>query len=341
MSSYVIEKGNLASYLKHLKDKFELWVPITKGSLTHFAPYDDESEIECRSHTRTSVKTFFLPQRELMFSYTTNSEDEFAEQTISADQKVIFGVRPCDAKAMLLNARLLVDDKTNPSKDIYFNTRLQNTILIGYGCNQPGIACFCHTAGGDPFGLEGLDALVTDLGDTLLVTISEGRTSANVLIVRDIMAKATKEDLERAQQISKVAHDILVSQPKLARPVHGSNALFDLPVWEETAQRCLNCGICTYLCPTCTCFDMIDQVVDNCGQSFRCWDSCMFNLFTQHASGHNPRPGKKERVRQRFMHKLHYFPERHGGDLSCVGCGRCILYCPVNIDIREISKQMA
>ena len=342
MSSYVIKKGNLSAYLKRLKDKFELWTPLTEDGITQFQPYNGLDDIDCKRRTRSSLKSFFLPQRELMFHYSMGQDEALLEQTLPEDQTVIFGVKPCDARAMLLNARVLLHDETNPNQDTYFQARLENTILIGYGCDQPGTTCFCHAVGGDPFGRDGLDAIITDLGEQLLMTLNDSASSAKMLFEKDLMDDATDEDLAAEHQIISAAREtLLASTPKLKQTDADIKSLFDLPVWEESSFRCLNCGICTYICPTCTCFDMMDHFNGTCGNQSRCWDSCMFRLFTQHASGHNPRPGKKERLRQRFMHKLHYFPERHGGDVSCVGCGRCVLYCPVNIDIKEIANQMA
>ncbi len=115
--------------------------------------------------------------------------------------------------------------------------------------------------------------------------------------------------------------------------------LYNAPFWQKLADSCINCGACTFLCPTCYCFDIQDETLNGKGRRIRYWDSCMFPLFTQHASGHNPRGQKVQRVRNRFMHKLKYFPERFG-PLLCVGCGRCIRECPVNIDIREVMRDL-
>ena len=112
---------------------------------------------------------------------------------------------------------------------------------------------------------------------------------------------------------------------------------FDASFWNEIHQKCLGCGICTFLCPTCYCFDITDEVKDEQGKRIRCWDSCMFPQFTLHASGHNPRPTYRERMRQRIMHKFNYCPENYK-ETFCVGCGRCIRNCPVNLDIRQIIK---
>ena len=340
MTSYVMEKGDLSAYLGRLKDKLEVWIPAVEDGIAQLVAYEDGKEANFRVHTRISAKSFLMPQRELLFRYSTDIKGQPPEQTLSEGKKLVFGVKPCDARAMLLNAGVMANGQDGSAQDVYFKTRQQNTIFVGHGCNQPGSACFCLSSGGDPFGEDGLDALITDIGSRLLLTVRVNRPSSALLIEEDFMVKAAAEDMERARLVADAARKVMESAAKLLKPEADSKTLFDLAVWEETAQRCLNCGICTYLCPTCTCFDIIDDVSGGCGNHLRCWDSCMFSLFTQHASGHNPRPGRKERLRQRFMHKLSYFPDRHNGVVSCVGCGRCVLHCPVNIDIREISRQM-
>lgn len=342
MSSYILRKERLPSYLKRLAEKYDVRVPVTVDGITLFSPYQDNLALDFTSHARISAKSFFLPQREVLLHYDTAGDEPQDEQTVADPHKLLFGVKPCDARAIELNARLLADDSSEASvQDIYFKRRVDNTIMLGYGCDQPGASCFCPSAGGGPFDRAGLDALITDIGDELLVTIFEDRPKAQILVHDDLMEEATSESLEVAARIEEDAVKILSSMPGLVKPEPKESELFELALWEETARRCVNCGICTYLCPTCTCFDMMDEISEGCGTQSRCWDSCMFGLFTLHASGHNPRPGGKERVRQRFMHKLSYFPDLHDGVLSCVGCGRCVLYCPVNIDIREISRMMA
>lgn len=342
MSSYILKKEHFPAYLKRLAETFDLHVPQNIEEVTLFAPFRDNSELDFASHPRLSAKSFFLPQREVMLNYDASGEAFQQEQEAADSKKLLFGVKPCDARAIEINARLLADDSGQATaQDIFFKKRVDNTILVGYGCDQPGTACFCSSTGGGPFDHTGLDALVTDIGDELVITLFEDRPKSQKLVVNELMEEAASEVLEAVEGVAENAIKTLSSMPGLVKPEAGENELFELALWEETAARCVNCGICTYLCPTCTCFDMFDEVSGGCTTQSRCWDSCMFGLFTLHASGHNPRPGKKERVRQRFMHKLSYFPDRYDGVVGCVGCGRCVIYCPVNIDIREISRQMA
>jgi NAD-dependent dihydropyrimidine dehydrogenase PreA subunit len=122
------------------------------------------------------------------------------------------------------------------------------------------------------------------------------------------------------------------------KPILDNN--FEHPFWATIHGKCLACGTCTYLCPTCHCFDISDEVKGSDGVRIRSWDSCMFPLFTKETSGHNPRTSQKERWRQRTMHKFKYYVDNFKA-ISCVGCGRCVMYCPVNIDIRKIIEDIS
>jgi len=108
-----------------------------------------------------------------------------------------------------------------------------------------------------------------------------------------------------------------------------------LEFWDAISEKCVGCSICTYLCPTCHCFDITDEIIEDKAVRLRTWDSCAFPLFTLEASGFNPRPSQRERFRNRILHKFAYIPENHG-QIGCVGCGRCVDACPVNLDIRQV-----
>lgn len=343
MSSYVIDKKNVGDYLERLKGKHQLFVPVQEQGITSFRPYSAQDECNGLLTSGASLKEFFLPQREEMLVCLPHVGNTPVEPDLPDAAVVLFAVRPCDARAMQLNARLLAANAVGSSEDVYFTARRERMILVGYGCTQPGIACFCQATGGGPFDCQGLDVLVTDLGEKLLFRFLEKGygASGRLLFERDLFSEASSDDLGAADEIARRAQERLPTQAVITPAIGDLDTLFELPLWEETARRCLNCGICTYLCPTCTCFDIIDQSASGRLSQYRCWDSCMFSLFTLHASGHNPRPEKKHRVRQRFLHKLRYFPDRHGGSVSCTGCGRCVLHCPVNVDIREIAAAIS
>ena len=112
---------------------------------------------------------------------------------------------------------------------------------------------------------------------------------------------------------------------------------FDSPVWEKLYKPCLACGTCTFVCPTCQCYDIKDYDTGHGVQRYRCWDSCMYSDFTMMAHGNN-RTSQMQRFRQRFMHKLVYFPANNDGMYSCVGCGRCVEKCPASLNIVKVIK---
>jgi ferredoxin len=149
---------------------------------------------------------------------------------------------------------------------------------------------------------------------------------------------ASSEDLQKFEQIKDSAEK-KINILKIEGTEEKLNTMIDSPLWEELSNPCLTCAACTYLCPTCYCFDIQDVAKEDRGKRVRVWDSCMFRIYTLEASGHNPRPDKSRRMRQRVMHKFNYYPFLHK-EYGCVGCGRCIKYCPVNIDIRETIRKV-
>jgi ferredoxin len=197
--------------------------------------------------------------------------------------------------------------------------------------------CFCVAMGGSPYGESGLDALAfkREGGIGIKPASQEGAELLKSAGLKEAdlsgELKAQKEAAEKAQGV-----------PPDYRPIdeRGLLDLFQDPQWQATAENCLNCGVCTFFCPTCHCFDIQDEESEIGGVRMRNWDTCMSWLFTVHGTGHNPRPSKTERVRQRFMHKLKYIPLKQEGTRGCTGCGRCVVMCPVNIDIRDVALRM-
>ena len=343
MSELILKKADLTAFLDALTGAYQVWAPAEVEGVVDYRPYTPETMLKDKVRPRLSVKKFFHPQRENMFKYTLDPASEecnLMKETLPQDKTVVFGVSSCDARAVVLNGLPFCNDPNNERKDVYYRTRWDNTVLIGWGCDEPCVTCFCHATGGHPFGEEGLDIILTDLGEKFLVKVltDKGRAAADLYK----MEQAQKEDAESAAQVAEKARASMPGGLKMGQPAgQDLMALYGLDeLWEEIGSRCLNCGVCTYLCPTCYCFDILDEVKGQEGVRFRIWDACMFPLYTLHGTGHNPRAAKSARVRQRFMHKLKYFPDRWGRKLSCVGCGRCVVYCPVNIDIREVASRM-
>jgi ferredoxin len=293
-------------------------------------------------NSRLSPKSLIYPQSEVMFEY---SLDESAadhhilkEPAKDYSPRAVIGIRPCDAKAFVL-VRQNFD--TADYKDPYWLRAYEATTFVGLACDAPCRTCFCTTAGCGPHHEEGLDVLLIaeQDGGYLAKVITE--KGAAFMAAAGFRTPAGAEAPERLASLKEAAEGRIVSRVKTENlRAMDSTELYNAPFWEDVSFSCINCGTCTFCCPTCWCFDIQDENRGRRGVRIRNWDSCMEPLFTLHGSGHNPRGTKLHRVRQRFMHKLKYFVDKYDSGIQCVGCGRCIQLCPVNIDIRRVCNLM-
>ena len=341
MTEKVFTKEEWLGTLETLKESYKLFGPVKDGDFHTFMPLDGNKKPDFGyENTRHSPKTVIYPESERMFEYSLDETEDDAhilkESPKDYSPSAVLGIRPCDAQAFQIVKR----NFDNPDyQDPWWTQHFEATTLVGLGCNTPCATCFCTQVGGGPFHEAGLDVLLFDLGDRFLAKALTDKGEALLKKTAgnpaDDGALAAAEDLKQPAR-EKITTEVPTDQLK----DKVTTELFDAPFWEEVAFACLNCGTCTYLCPTCWCFDIQDEVQGKQGDRIRNWDSCMFPLFTLHGSGHNPRDNKFQRVRQRFMHKLKYYVDKYQNGVQCSGCGRCVRYCPVNIDIREVCNLM-
>ncbi|MEW6665818.1 MAG: 4Fe-4S dicluster domain-containing protein [Thermodesulfobacteriota bacterium] len=342
MIKKVFSKQEWVKALQGLTDEFKVFVPLKEGDFHHFGSLGDTTRPSFEFlNTRLSPKSLVFPQSERMFEYTLEEGAQDAHVVKEAPKdlssQVIVGIRPCDAYAFEL-VRINFD---NPQfQDPWWVQRMDSTTFVGFGCNDPCASCFCTSVGSGPFGEKGLDAILYDLGPRFLV---RSITPKGERLLARIQGGREADDpvLKKALELPRAAEKRISSRVPAGRLREKAvNHLFNAPFWEKVSFACINCGTCTYLCPTCWCFDIQDEVCGKQGDRIRNWDACMFPLFTLHGSGHNPRDKKVQRVRQRFMHKLKYYVDKYGDGVACVGCGRCVQFCPVNIDIRKVFELM-
>jgi ferredoxin len=318
----------VTAYLDELLETYRVFGPVERDDILGLELLRSSDEVVLDFfNTRQAPKEIFFPRSETLFTY---QEGEILPVSLPEEQRVVFGIRPCDARsAVLLD---LVFD-TADYQDPYYVNRRENTVLVGLACNKPQSTCFCTVLGGGPFSVDGLDQLWTDLGDRYLVEAITERGEA-LVAESSHFREATAEDVGLKAGLAARVEEA-ISGPNVQGIKERLDAIYDDPFWDEMHLKCLGCGACTYLCPTCHCFDIVDEGNSVRGQRVRNWDTCQFALFTHHTSGHNPRPSGKERMRQRMMHKFNYFVENQG-EIACVGCGRCVRHCPVNLDIRAV-----
>jgi ferredoxin len=291
------------------------------------------------TQTAVSPKGFFLPASEALLTIEhvrqTAAESDgpewnakLCEPELERDQ-VLFAIRPCDAHALLALDALLLQEPV----DAYYARRRERSTLIGLACEQMGPTCFCTSVGFAPDDSRGMDVMLYPVegGYALEVLTEKGRGLMDGIALESYRGGRPQKTW---------------SMPEFSVPPRAVWAqLFNDPHWNRLADRCLSCRICAYVCPTCRCFDVRDNTVAQ-GQGYqkierlRCWDSCMAEGYRRIASGHNPRPTKSQRLRNRFYCKFDYYPTDFGS-LACVGCGRCIDQCPVNVDITEVLQSVA
>lgn len=333
MEKRIIRKEALPGIIGELAGKMQVCAPMKDDDRVLFRVLE-KGETPCLdfANTRNAPKNFLFPRTEALMKFTrTGKGMALAGEEQEARETLLFGVRPCDARSFVLLDMLFDQEKY---RDPYYIDRRKKTTVVAFGCvDPPYTTCFCTSVGGSPVSSEGADLLLTDLGEAYLAEFLTPKGEA--LLASFGGTPAGDAEAEKKETLAKEAAEEITSKVPAREIKAILDARFEDPFWNTIHQKCLACGTCTYLCPTCHCFDISDEVKRADGVRLRNWDSCMYPLFTKETSGHNPRPTQKERWRQRVMHKFRYYVDNFGA-IACVGCGRCVMSCPVNLDIRKV-----
>jgi NAD(P)H-flavin reductase/formate hydrogenlyase subunit 6/NADH:ubiquinone oxidoreductase subunit I len=325
-------KSDLPAVLAALREEREVFVPVRKGAELRLRPFPVEGEISIGGQKPLlPLKMLFLPEAEDLFSLNIDKAGPHIAPAASLTrERVVLGVLGCDIAALEVLDRVFLKKPVDEA----YRRRREQTVLIAAVCRGEGPECFCTSLGIDPLRPAGADALLAEMGGAYFLTAltAKGKRITGALqpFLLEPAAVADDHNVEETFNLEYVRGDVPVAEVSKE-----AKDLWNLPLWDELASRCLGCGICTVLCPTCYCFDVEDEQHGSTGKRFRAWDSCMNPSFTRMASGENPRPTRRERIRQRFLHKLTYFPANEGMT-ACVGCGRCIVNCPVGIKIDHV-----
>jgi len=333
----LLEKPGLPSFLASLQSYGELCAPVCKNGGHAFAVVGSPSEIVYDYQTTVlSPKKFLLPPRDTMFRFSVGPEVALAP-TVDASARVIFGIHPCDINAMWMLDAALTE---NPSDALYLSRR-DRTLIVGLDCNQPcDEYCFCRSMG-THVAETGFDLLLTDVGDAHVVQIGTPRGQA--MLNRWGEAKEVRyehraelRNLQRQKEEWPRPLDMDVETlPRLLEDSYTSL------LWDVLGDKCLACGSCTMVCPTCYCFDVIDEVDLSLrqGERRRQWDSCQLRDFALVAGGENFRARRSARNRHRFFRKGKWLKEKYN-KFACVGCGRCARACLAKINPVEVYNQL-
>jgi ferredoxin len=338
-----LQQHDLDSWLTALSRERRVLVPMRENGTLVFRPLTDGVSPVLSQDATTSPKAVVFPScRELFrFEQTKNPEDPEQltmqlKSSIDAEKTILFGARPCGARGFTVFDRVYRGDRF---PDPYYQAAREQTLVVTLTCERPESTCFCHWVGGGPDDPTGSDVLATVVeGGYFLEAVTE---RGALLLEHPLLSENPSKAREAAANRAEVRQH-LDKAIELSGISSGFLELFDdYGFWEEVSAKCLSCGACTYLCPTCYCFTITDEAGGLTGKRLRSWDTCMSFQFTLEASGHNPRPTKAHRLRNRVGHKFSYYPALHGGLFACCGCGRCIKYCPASVDLREIVCKVA
>ena len=334
-----IAKDKIDSLFELIGSAQPLYLPVDNNSgKADFQRWEKGTKLSESLKTTRSAKDFFFPKTEHMVSYELNGKEvKVVDPRKEVEDFVIFGVRACDARGFEVIDGVYLN--MDPVDSYYKNRRDHGTVIV-LACNEPAKTCFCPT-----FGIDASQS--TPSGD-VSCWLADGKyyfqanTDKGKKFVENAKSVLTDSADAAVEEAKKDIKAKVEAQPFAKMDLskfQGKDMLkiFNSKIWDKVAEPCVGCGTCTYVCPTCMCFDVRDFDTGNGVRQIRCWDSCMHNDFTQMAA-ENPRHTQKERSRQRFMHKLMYYPMAHEDMFSCTGCGRCVENCPVNMNIVKVIK---
>lgn len=333
-----ISKDRITEIFNTVAESKSLYLPVNReDGQAEFKKYENGMVLSENLNTLRSAKDFFFPQTENLVDFKMEGKNiEVIDVREECEDFVIFGVRACDARSFTILDKVFLADPV----DSYYKNRRDHGTIVTMACTRPSETCFCGSFGIDATEPEGDAVCYTD-GSSYFFKANTEKGEAFINSVSSLLEDGDTEELEKVQAKTK---EILAKLPlsNLSTDSFGGeklNELFKSEKWAELSEACLGCGTCTFVCPTCQCYDIKDFNTGNGIKRFRCWDSCMYSDFTKMAHG-NPRLSQVERFRQRFMHKLVYFPANNNGEFGCVGCGRCLSRCPVSMNIVKVMKAL-
>ena len=340
----VTDKAGLQKFYEAVIASRETYGPVEK-----FGNFDYKrvtSLPECNPDspiaTTRSIKPLFFPRSAKVMKYTATSAGTDVSETDEdhlAGQRVIIGVKHCDARSLQVLDKVYNWDYI----DSDYQKRRLNTVVISTRCDKADTHCFCTSLDYDVENMDAMDILVVNGADGKIYLKARTEKGA-ALLNSDVTRHASRVAEEAAAPEMKKHYEAFASSFRLKMNYKEVNEklsqIFDTPEFENVSANCVSCNTCAFVCPTCHCFKISDEKVRDTGVRYKSYDSCNNGYFTLMAGGHNPRPAKYRRWRQRAMHKFVYYKERFGDNL-CVGCGKCTINCPVNISIFEVVNQVA
>ena len=330
--------ANSSALFNAIKEKATLYIPVDleKGRVA-YKKYADGMVMSDALKTDRSAKDFFFPQTENLMEFKVDGKNIEVIDTRSENEDfVVFGVRACDVRSLEVLDKVFLAEPV----DTYYKNRREHGVIVSMACSRPTETCFCGTFGIDAANPQG-DIECYKTADAFYLDAKTEKGKALLEKIAPVLEDADDTAVnEQKAEIKKILDKLPLkdlSAEKFGKDK--TDEFFNSPEWKNLSESCLGCGTCTFVCPTCQCYDIKDFKTNTGVQRYRCWDSCMYSDFTKMSAG-QPRLTQFERFRQRFMHKLVYFPTNNDGMFSCVGCGRCVSKCPISMNIVKVMKTL-
>ena len=333
---YKINKADLGALFARIAQTRELYLPVKAAGKTNYAAWDENAQVDLDTlKTVRSPKDAFFPQSENLYAcYREDGKLKIRAEELQSTPFVVFGMKACDVRGIDVLDKVFLSEPV----DSYYAARRQHGTIVSLACHAPETSCFCKVFGIDCAAPQG-DVVTWLVGEELYWQPQTDKGNALTELVADLLTECDAAAVEAEQTaIRAIVEKLPYSNLSLEKwGAEAAQKNFDSPIWEQLYKPCLACGTCTFVCPTCQCYDIKDYSTGDQVQRYRCWDSCMYSDFTMMAHGNN-RNSQMQRFRQRFMHKLAYFPANNDGLFSCVGCGRCVDKCPSHLNIVKVIK---
>ena len=336
---YKIAKENLSALFRLIAESQELYLPVKTAEQVNFGVWSEDAQVDLDTlKSVKSPKNAFFPQSETLYTCVKEGKKIQIEPEALKEQKfVVFGMKACDIQGVQVLDKVFLADPV----DTFYAARREHGTIVAMACHEPEESCFCKVFGIDCANPAADVATWMVEGNLYWKSLTE-KGEALTKAVESLLADADDADEKKVEDEKAAIRSIVEKLPYSNLSLEGWNGdalseKFDSPLWEELYKPCLACGTCTFVCPTCQCYDIKDYDTGHGVKRYRCWDSCMYSDFTMMAHGNN-RTSQMQRFRQRFMHKLVYFPANNDGMYSCVGCGRCVEKCPASLNIVKVIK---
>ena len=328
---------DLKPFLAAVAERMDLYVPKKTGSHYVYSKYDSSADVWGESNNIrvcTPAKEFLFPLRELAAIFPEPLEPKEVEPF------AVFGLKDCDLRSIDILDKVFSEDEF---EDPFYVKRREKMFIISSDCSDPADSCFCNILNGEPFADSGFDLNVSQVKVGYIVEAGsqkgkefvEAHSGLFSQSGDDLLTERQQNRAETKKQLEQNNAELNFDAPINEIVENGQNS----DVFDKEAATCVECQACTRICPTCHCFDIVDEGDIEGGTRVKNWDYCQSKLFTLHTSGHNPRAFQYERYRQRIQHKFNYYVNKFERIL-CTGCGRCQRSCPVDHAMLHILKQI-